>query len=103
VVINVLLNQTTTQLHLDAVAIFLLNKHHLELEFVAVRGFRSRITGVSFRLGDGYIGQAALEHRLIHIHDLAKSGMAFLHDDALRYENFISDYAATLNAGRSQT
>ncbi len=99
VAINLLLDQITVHLHLDAAAVFLMDKPHLELQFAAGRGFRSNAIARShFRLGEGYPGRAALERRLLYIPDLNRPGIAYLREHLLKNEDFMSYYAAPLIA-----
>jgi response regulator RpfG family c-di-GMP phosphodiesterase/PAS domain-containing protein len=73
VTLDVLLDQVTSQLRVDAAGILLLNPHTQMLEFVAGRGFRSSGSGLyNHLLSEDYTGQAILERRTITIHDLGE-------------------------------
>jgi response regulator RpfG family c-di-GMP phosphodiesterase/PAS domain-containing protein len=98
VTLDVLLDQITSQLQVDAAGILLLNTHMQMLEFVAGRGFR--INGPaphSLHLGEDYTGQAVLERRTIsiqdldHVHDFRRAKL-------LRGEDFKSYFVAPLVA-----
>ncbi len=69
--LNVVLEQVTDQLHVDAASALLLDPHSHTLDIVAARGFRTGIPkDIHLRLGEGYAGRAALERKLIHVPDL---------------------------------
>jgi len=66
-----LIEQTISQLHVDAVDLLLLTPSSLTLDYVAGRGFHtSGITQTHLHLGEGHAGRAALEGRLVHIPDI---------------------------------
>ncbi|HVF99734.1 MAG TPA: PAS domain S-box protein, partial [Chloroflexia bacterium] len=68
VTLDVILEQVTSQLGVDAADVLLLNPHTQSLECVAVRGFRySDVQKTRMRLGEGFAGRAALERHTIHI------------------------------------
>jgi DNA-binding response OmpR family regulator len=69
--LNILLEQVTSQLHVDAAGVLILNTHTGSLEHVAARGFSTNGRSRSGkRLGEGYAGRAALEQRTINIPDI---------------------------------
>jgi response regulator RpfG family c-di-GMP phosphodiesterase/PAS domain-containing protein/putative methionine-R-sulfoxide reductase with GAF domain len=71
VTLDVLLDQVTSQLHVDAAGVMLLNTHTQMLDFVAGRGFRGSGLGpYSTLLSEDYTGRAILERRTITIEDL---------------------------------
>jgi PAS domain S-box-containing protein len=64
--LNVLIDQVTVQLNVDAASLRLLNSHTRTLEYVTGRGFRTSAVNIKqIRLGQGHAGLAALEHRTI--------------------------------------
>ena len=66
VVLDVIVDQTTTQLRADAAGILLFDPQSRTLSYAAGRGFRTRTIQESrLRLGEGYAGQAALERRTL--------------------------------------
>jgi response regulator RpfG family c-di-GMP phosphodiesterase/PAS domain-containing protein len=74
VTLDVLLDQVTSQLHVDAAGVLLLNPHTQLLEFLAGRGFRVGNLGRpnNHLLSEDYTGQAILERRTITIQDLGE-------------------------------
>ncbi len=96
--LNVLLEQVTTQLRVDAADVLLLNPHLQTLEYSAGRGFRSGgITRSHLRLGECQAGRSALERRTIHIPDLA-SETNFVRAGLLAGEGFVTHYVGPLIA-----
>ncbi|MFZ5650557.1 MAG: GAF domain-containing protein [Bacillota bacterium] len=97
--LNVVLDQVTAQLEIDAADILQLNKHTQTLEYVAGRGFRSKsIERSRLRLGEGCAGCAALERRIIHIENLPEWGDALTRARLLAGEGFITCYGVPLIA-----
>ncbi len=96
IILNILLEQVTIQLRVDA-AIVLLHKPHLHtLEFTAGHGFRGRgLTKLSLRLGQNYAGKAALERRLISIPDITQAE-PFSNSYLTTEEGFVAYYAVPL-------
>ncbi|HYP41169.1 MAG TPA: PAS domain S-box protein [Chloroflexia bacterium] len=96
VTLNVILDQVTSQLHIDAADVLLLNPHTQMLEYAAGRGFRHESVARSrLRLGESYAGRAALQRRTLSVSNLLDT------DDLLRAplladEAFISYYAVPL-------
>lgn len=74
VTMSMLLDQVTSQLHVDAADVLLLRPELQSLEFIGGRGFTtSRFQNVSLQLGEGYAGRAAVERRVLSIPDLVKA------------------------------
>ena len=97
--LNILLDQITTQLRVDAADILLLNPHTQKLEYANGRGFRAKaIERSRLRLGEGYAGQAALERRIIHVSDLRSRQTNLLRSPLFGAEDFISTYCVPLIA-----
>jgi len=72
--LSVLLDRVIETLHVDAAAVLLLDPKLDELRFAAGKGFRSSILQhTRLKIGEGYAGKAALERRIIHVSDLAKT------------------------------
>ena len=98
-VLDIVLEQTTAQLNVDAASILLLRPHQNELEFAAARGFRTKaFKGTQLRLGEGYAGRAALERHSVHIPNLDNQ-----HDNPrlakhLASEGFVAYYGLPLIA-----
>lgn len=69
VILNIFLDQVTTQLGVDAAVMWLLDGSMQSLQYAGARGFRSRgIEKARLRLGESYAGQVAMERRLVEIH-----------------------------------
>jgi response regulator RpfG family c-di-GMP phosphodiesterase/PAS domain-containing protein len=98
VTLDVLLDQVTSQLQVEAAGILLLNIHTQMLEFLAGRGFRAGgMTPYSLHLSEDYTGQAVLERRTITIADL-DNARNFRRAHVLRGENFVSYFVTPLVA-----
>ena len=99
VTLNVILDQVTTQLGVDAADVLLLNTPAQTLEFAAGRGFRTRaLQHTLLRLGQGYAGRAAMERRIITVPDLRGAPDVFERSPLLPHEEFVAYYAAPLLA-----
>jgi len=99
VTLNILLDQVTTQLRVEAASVLLLQPHSQMLEYAAGRGFwQSTITQTQIYLGEGPTGQAALERRLISIPDLRQVSKQFGRAKFLASEMFVAYYALPLIA-----
>jgi PAS domain S-box-containing protein/putative nucleotidyltransferase with HDIG domain len=99
ITLDVLLDQVTAQLHVDAADILLLRPQTRMLEMAAGRGFRLQAAhGVQLKLGQGFAGQAALQRQTVACADLraeaAQSGGA----SGLLAEGFVSLYCVPLIA-----
>ncbi len=99
VTLSVVLDQVTTQLHVDAADILLLNSETRTLEYAAGRGFRTTALQHSrLRLGQGHAGRAADERRLIVVPSLQEDPGDFARAPLLATEGFVPYYAAPLIA-----
>jgi len=97
--LNVVLDQTTTQLQVDGADVLLFNPHSQTLVYAAGRGFRTgALQHTRLRLGEGHAGLAALERRLVHIPDLREAEDAFPRAPLLKDESFVSYYGVPLVA-----
>ncbi len=96
--LGVLLSQVIEQLRVDAVDIWLFNPTSQMLEFVSGRGFRTLAfkQGEPLHLGEGHVGQAALERRTIHVPNLTAHNVHPRLKKALAEEPFISYFAVPL-------
>jgi putative nucleotidyltransferase with HDIG domain len=93
------LEQTVSQLGMDAGAILLLNTHTQTLDHGADWGFEG--TGIRksrVRLGEGGAGLAAYERRVVHIPDINEQPNPFVRNELLVKERFITYYAVPLIA-----
>jgi len=99
VTLDVLLEQVTRQLGVDAAAVLLLQPRTQTLELAAGRGFRGRgLEGTRLRVGEGHAGRAALERRLIQVPDLRQAGDEFVRAPLVAGEEFVAYAAAPLVA-----
>jgi PAS domain S-box-containing protein len=97
VTLNVLLDQVTSHLKVDAAAVLLLNSHTRRLEYCIGRGFRNpNIQRSNLRLGEGTAGKAALERRVIAIGDFSCDPNDFVRTAVIAEEGFASYWAAPL-------
>jgi len=97
VTLNVILEQVSATLHVDAADILLLNPNTLRLEHAASRGFRTKVLQHShLRLGEGHAGRAALEARTVSIENLQKDAGDLLRAPLLSEEDFITFCCAPL-------
>jgi PAS domain S-box-containing protein/putative nucleotidyltransferase with HDIG domain len=97
--LTTLLTHVIVQLGVDATDVLLLNPMTQTLEYVAGRGFHSKvIEHVRQPLGEGYAGRAAQERSIVHVPDLAKEHDGFLRRIVLAGENFASYHGVPLVA-----
>jgi PAS domain S-box-containing protein len=88
--LNVLLDQLTSQLGVDAVDILLYNPHSHTLEYAAGRGFRTQaLQFTRLHLGQGHAGRVALERKLICV-DLTSEEREFKRAPLLAGERFVT-------------
>jgi PAS domain S-box-containing protein/putative nucleotidyltransferase with HDIG domain len=74
VTLDILLDQVTTHLEVDAADVLIYNPGSRLLEFAAGRGFHTlALQHTRLRLGEGYAGHAALERRSIQVYNLIES------------------------------
>ncbi len=99
VTLNVILDQVTTQLQVDAADVLLLDQATQALEYAASRGFHTTaITHARIRLGEGLAGRAALDRRAASTQDLNQGDGEYLRARQLSEEGFVYYYAAPLVA-----
>jgi len=99
VIFDVILDQVTTQLGVDAADVLLLNPHTQTLEYSAGCGFRTTaLQHTRLRMGEGYAGCAALERRIISIPDITEAGDGLKRSLLLPEEGFIAYYGVPLIA-----
>ncbi|NOY98416.1 MAG: GAF domain-containing protein [Chloroflexi bacterium] len=99
VTLNVLLNQVTTQLGVDAADVLLFNPHTQILKYGAGNGFRTTaLQHTQLRVGQGHAGRAALERRILSIPNLAEETDDSTHGLLLASEDFVAYYAVPLIA-----
>jgi PAS domain S-box-containing protein len=94
VTLSIILENVTKELSVDAAALALMNPYSKTLEYTASRGFRTRIIeGMRVRLGEGLVGQAAIQRRLV---GLTETGQREL--DLFGEEKFAAQFAVPLIA-----
>ena len=97
--LNVLLEQVTSQLNVDAAAVLLLNRQTMLLQYAAGRGFRHRgIERSSVRVGQGDAGRAALERLIVSRRDLRHGASPLARAELLAGEDFDTYYGVPLLA-----
>lgn len=96
--LNVVLEQVTHILEVDAASVLLLDRHSGELVYARGRGFRSTgVESTALALGEGLAGRAAQERRTIFVQDLeAAEGLP--RTAAMQDEGFRSYHAVPLVA-----
>jgi PAS domain S-box-containing protein/putative nucleotidyltransferase with HDIG domain len=98
-ILNVLVEEITTRLAMDAADVLLVNPYRPILEYAAGRGFRTRgVTRTSMRLGEGLAGAVALNRQFMHVPQLRDARAAMAQASRLDGEDFVSYYAAPLIA-----
>jgi response regulator RpfG family c-di-GMP phosphodiesterase len=97
VTLNVLLEQTLSQLAVDAADILLFNPILQTLDYGSGKGFYSRvIEQTHLQIGQGFAGQAALEGRMIFLPDLRDQNVALNRFDHLAGERFVTYFGVPL-------
>jgi PAS domain S-box-containing protein/putative nucleotidyltransferase with HDIG domain len=95
----VLLNNVISHLNVDAASILLLTPHTQTLEYAAGTGFRTRNVEQSrVRLGEGQVGTAALQRRIVSLPDLNQALDSFSRVLLFSDEKFTSHHVAPLIA-----
>lgn len=99
VTLNVILDQVTTQLKVDAANVLLFNQTTQTLRPGLNRGFQTKaLQHADLRLGQGYAGRAALEQRIIHVPNLPQAMDEFSRSLLLPEERFVAYHAVPLMA-----
>lgn len=97
VTLNVILDQVTTQLGVDAAVILLLNPHTQTLDYKEGRGLRfDAMKQTRLALGHGYAGRSALSRQTITIPDLRSATGELERSRLLREEGFVAYCVAPL-------
>ena len=97
--LSILLTQLVKHLQIDAACILLWNPDTERLEYVAGLGFRTTsLSHTKLRLGEGYAGIAALEHRVIKKEYLSSHDTDFLRSPTFGQEGFVSYFGVPLIA-----
>jgi HD-GYP domain-containing protein (c-di-GMP phosphodiesterase class II) len=99
VTFNVLLDQVTNQLGVDAADILLFDSFNHVLTFAAGRGFLTdALRHTRLRLGEGHAGHAAATRRVVVVQDMQAEQDGLGRAPLLRHEGFVSYVAAPLLA-----
>ncbi|MBI4679741.1 MAG: HD domain-containing protein [Nitrospirae bacterium] len=99
VTLDILLDQVTTQLGIDAAAMLLFNQHTQMLEYIVSKGFRSSaLRYTQLKLGESNAGLAAVERRIVTIPNLTEEPDGFVRSKLFNNEDFITYFAAPLIA-----
>ena len=99
VTLEVVLDQVTRQLGVDAAAVSLLNAHSQTLLYAATRGIRTgSLQHTQWYLGEGYAGRAALERRTVGVGQVDREIRDAVIAPALRSEKFATYLATPLIA-----
>lgn len=99
VTLDILLDQVTTQLSVDASLVLLYNPCNQTLEYAAGRGLRSsRLTHSRLRPGEGLAGTAALDRRTVYTPDLAASSEGNGRTSQFKDEKFVTYFGVPLIA-----
>ncbi|RYG70153.1 response regulator [bacterium] len=99
VTLNVLLDQVTSQLQVDAADVLLLNPHTQSLEFATSRGFHSQVSNIeAIRLSESHAGRAVLERKLVYIPNLTEEPGAPARAPVFAKEDFVTYYGVPLIA-----
>lgn len=97
VTLNVILRNVKDELEVDAASILRLDTITHTLDYAAGIGFRTRrIEQSHVKLGHGYAGRAAQEHRTVSCPDLNRAPGTFSRSALLANEEFLSHYATPL-------
>jgi PAS domain S-box-containing protein/putative nucleotidyltransferase with HDIG domain len=97
--LNILLKHVTSQLHVDAASVLLLNPILRTLEYSAGQGFRTNaVQNAQIRLGEGFAGRAALERRTIRVLSVEELHNENLFSSLLASEEFAGYFGVPLIA-----
>ena len=96
---DVLINQLTSSLSVDAACVLAYNKDHDLLEYVSSRGFwTNALQQTSLPVGKGLAGEAALSRTVVHIPDLNAEPTSIHKSPHFNQEKFVSYFAHPLIA-----
>lgn len=95
--LQVLLEQITTQLAVDAAVILLMDEEKQQLEYADSRGFQTTtLRHTRLRLGEGMAGRAAAQARILQVRDLQRDPQNRMYAPLMEKEGFVSYFAAPL-------
>jgi HD-GYP domain-containing protein (c-di-GMP phosphodiesterase class II) len=96
-IFEVILDQVSELLHVDASDVLLLNAHTQTLEFAAGQGFQTAaLKHTHLKLGQGHAGKAAIERRIVNIPNLMEDRNGFERAPLIPNERFVAYYAIPL-------
>ena len=99
ITLDILLEQVTANLGVDAATILLFNQHTQMLEYIVSKGFRSSaLRYTQLRLGESNAGLAAVKRRIVTIPNLTEEPDGFVRSKLFNNEDFITYFAAPLIA-----
>ena len=97
--LNILLEQVTTNLGVDAADILVWDPTDATLKYTCGRGFHSQaLRHTNLRIGEGFAGQAALERRTIYMPNLQEDLNELGRSISLPSEGFVSYWGVPLVA-----
>ena len=95
--LQILLEQVTEQLKVDAADVLLFNQQTQTLNYAAGRGFRTdALQYTCLKLGDGYAGRAALERSLIQVPNINEIPDGLTRAPMLSKEGFVTYFGVPL-------
>ncbi len=99
ITLDVVLDQATARLGVDAGAVLTFDAEAQRLEYAAGRGFRTEaLRHARLRLGEGHAGRAALERETVRVDDLREEPGELVWSWLLPEEGFVSYFALPLVA-----
>jgi putative nucleotidyltransferase with HDIG domain len=97
--LDTFLEQAKTQLNVDAAAVLVANRKTQMLEYVNVKGFRSKaLKHTQLKMNDGNVGRAAIERRIVIIPHIQKEHGGLAIEKLVSDEHFITYCAVPLIA-----
>ena len=95
--LNILLEQVTTHLEVDAADVLLFDPQDATLKYTCGRGFHGQaLKFTNLKLGEGYAGRAALERCTIHIPNIQQDPSDLYKSTTLGSEEFVSYWGVPL-------
>jgi len=99
IILDILLEKVTDQLHVDAADILLYDPETQMLRFAARRGFKNQSTQRTFiRLGEGIAGQVVVKNEIISCPDIRNMGTQEISFRLMASEGFVAYYGVPLTA-----
>ncbi len=99
IILNILVEQFSEYLNIDAAAVLILNQDTQMLEYIVGKGFRTdALKYTRLRLGESNAGRAALDRRIVTIPNLKENINGFVRSELFSKEDFITYFAVPLIA-----